>query len=343
MSVLTAHDEGVQVEATAAGRPGTVTVTLLGSFAVHGAGTVIGPRGLGGGKPRQIFEILALNPGRVVPKNHLVEMLWPDRPPANAPAALESYVSVLRQHLLAVCDSRSAIVRTSVGGYVIPRGVLDVDVERFADLAARARELGPRDAYPLLQRALDLADAPFLPEEAAAPWADDARRVHTEQVTAVLVAAADAASSLGHTDPALQLAGRALAADPHDESAWAARLTTLERAGRHVDALRVYGECRAVFAAELGCAPGPGLQAVLRRVLGGMADSDEELADLLVAIVRLRDYAEGDPPATVAARNPGRRDARISTPVREAYGLLEDLLERTRRFPVTEVRLASNG
>lgn len=343
MSVLTVPDEGVHVELTAAEHPANVGVTLLGSFAIRGAGAVIGPRGLGGGKPRQIFEILALNPGRVMSKVRLVEMLWPNRPPANAPAALESYVSVLRQHLLAVCDSRSAIVRTSVGGYVIARGALDVDVERFAYLASRAREVGPRDAYPLLQEALELADAPFLAEETSAPWADDARRLHTEQVTAVLVAATEAASSLGSTEPALRLAGRALAADPHNESAWAARLTTLERAGRHVDALRVYGECRAVFAAELGCAPGPRLQGVLRRVLSGMADTDEELADLLVALVRLRDYAEGDPPPAPAARTPGRRDARISTPVREAYQLLEDLLERTRRFPVTEVRAISNG
>jgi SARP family transcriptional regulator, regulator of embCAB operon len=345
MSVGTAEDRRLQAEPAPRLAAPSVTVTLLGGFSVRAGTQTIGARGLGGGKPRQVFEILALHAGTAVSKTQLIAMLWPDRPPTNAPAALESYVSVLRQHLLAVCDSRTSIVRTTVAGYLIERDRLVLDVDRFQRLVTDAEHAPPREAYRLLREALDLADVPLLLEDTACSWADDARRLHSQRVNDALVGAADAASSLGYTQQALELAERALAVEPHSEAAWIARLTALERAGRHADALRVYAECRSTFAAELGCAPGPSVQRVVRRLLSGTADSDDELADLLVALVRVRDYAEGARPAPVkTSPAPGpRRPSTISPAVREAYQLLEDLLERARRFPVTEDEHPSTG
>jgi DNA-binding SARP family transcriptional activator len=322
-----------------------VTVTFLGSFQVHGRDTTLAARELGGGKPRQIFEILALNAGHAVSKWRLVECLWEEHPPSDALATLESYVSVLRAKLLAVCDGRTDIVRTGVSGYVIDADRLDVDLDRFGCLVARAAAAEPAGAYGLLQEALAMAEAPLLAEETASRWADEVRRVHARRVTAAQVAAARAAAALGHTEQALRLTERALAAEPHSEAAWEARITTLEDAGRHAEALRVYGECRTTFVDDLGCSPGPALQRVLRRLLSGLAECDEDLGELLVALLRVRDHVlSSELRHEAAQRDTGRRAQEpLSGPVRDAYQTLEELLVRARPLRLGEGRRRLTG
>jgi DNA-binding SARP family transcriptional activator len=61
----------------------------------------------------------------------------------------------------------------------------------------------------------------------------------------------------------------------------------MEAKGQHADGLHAYDQCRSIFAAELGCAPGPGLQAQYVRLLRGANEDDEELSLLLDAVVRL--------------------------------------------------------
>jgi hypothetical protein len=61
----------------------------------------------------------------------------------------------------------------------------------------------------------------------------------------------------------------------------------LERRGEHADAVREYEACRTVFAAELGCDPGPRLRAVFRRLLAATSEQDDALRDLVAAVVRL--------------------------------------------------------
>jgi DNA-binding SARP family transcriptional activator len=329
---MTGVDEGTVLHDACSLAAPQVAVTLLGSFAVHGRATTLGARELGGGKPRQIFEILALNAGHTVSKWRLVELLWEDRAPSDALATLESYVSVLRSRLLAVCGGRTDIVRTAVSGYLIDADRLDLDLDRFGCLVTRAAGAEPTVAHALLQDALAMAEAPLLVEETPSGWADEVRRGHARRVTAAQVAAARAAAALGQTEQALQLTERALAAEPHSEAAWEARLTTLEGAGRHAEALRVYGECRTRFVDDLGCPPGPSLQRVLKRLLSGFAESDEDLGDLLVALLRVRDHVLSTEVLHEAAQSGAGRGARepMSAPVRDAYQTLEELLLRAR-------------
>ena len=75
--------------------------------------------------------------------------------------------------------------------------------------------------------------------------------------------------------------------DPLDESAWYALLQNMEAHGHHARGLQAYEQCRGVFATELGCAPGPVLQALYVRLLRGANENDEELSLLLDAVITL--------------------------------------------------------
>src|SRR5215217_5855697 len=71
---------------------------------LFGATAVVLPDGsrvtdLGGIKPRQVLEMLALSVGAPVSKDRLVEQLWGGNPPRTFMATLESYISLLRRRL----------------------------------------------------------------------------------------------------------------------------------------------------------------------------------------------------------------------------------------------------
>jgi hypothetical protein len=101
-----------------------------------------------------------------------------------------------------------------------------------------------------------------------------------------LVQAAAKVAGLPDGDAA-HWAEAALECDPLDESAWLALLRSHEASGQHADGVRAYERCRRLYAAELGCAPGAGLQEAYVRLLRGAHEDDGELSLLFDAVVRL--------------------------------------------------------
>ena len=67
--------------ATSSSAPSTLSFRLLGSLEVGKDGH---PVEIGGQKQRAVLAILALNVGRVVSTDRLVDLLWGDQPPKTA-------------------------------------------------------------------------------------------------------------------------------------------------------------------------------------------------------------------------------------------------------------------
>jgi hypothetical protein len=63
---------------------GRISVDLLGGLCVRAGGVSMGPRELGGAKPRHVLVALLLNRGRPVSKDRLVTLLWGGSPPSCA-------------------------------------------------------------------------------------------------------------------------------------------------------------------------------------------------------------------------------------------------------------------
>jgi DNA-binding SARP family transcriptional activator len=89
--------------------------------------------GLGGPKQRAVLALLLVEPGRVVPAEHLAEVLWRGAPPPGAGKTLRSYVSRLRSLL----EPEAALVARG-GGYAITVEPDRVDAGRFERLVGRA-------------------------------------------------------------------------------------------------------------------------------------------------------------------------------------------------------------
>jgi len=220
------------------------------------------PVALGGPRVRALLALLALEPGRIVPAETLIDGLYGTRPPDGVANALQSQVSRLRRAL-----GRDR-VEFHPAGYRLVADPLDVDAHRFERLAAEGgRALARGDAQhaaALLREGLELwrgaplADVPQA--RAAAARLEELRLAATEdRIQADL--------ELGrHRDLVAEL--RRLTADhPLRERPRAQLMRALYGSGRQAEALAAFEEGRRVLDEELGVEPGAELAAAHLAVL----------------------------------------------------------------------------
>jgi predicted ATPase len=243
-----------------------VQVGILGPLVVQDdAGR---PIDLSGARLRALLARLALDAGRPVSAAALIDAVWSDAPPADAPNALQALVSRLRRAL-----GDAALVGQSPAGYRLAIDAEDVDATRFERLAedgARALRAGdPAGAVAHLDEALDLWRGPPLADLADAHGAAarfDQRRIGAR------IDRAGAEVALGETDRALTELDALHATHPLDERVAAALVSALAAAGRQADALHAYERIRATLADELGVDPSAELRAAHLAVLRGDVD-----------------------------------------------------------------------
>ncbi|MET8861256.1 winged helix-turn-helix domain-containing protein [Streptomyces sp. NPDC004579] len=141
---------------------------LLGPVAVHNrqTGTSIAPSGP---KQRALLATLVVHAGQHLSVDRLVEELWGDRPPANAPSALHTHVARLRRLLPAPGHEWISTLPT---GYLLSLGSASTDAARFTRLSGQGRATAPsdpRDATRLLGQALALWQGSALQDSCHGP------------------------------------------------------------------------------------------------------------------------------------------------------------------------------
>ncbi len=237
-------------------------VRLFGQLEAVQDGVAVPVRGA---KQRALLALLALQRGKPVSADRLIDHLWGDGEAGNPANALQAQIGQLRRSL-----GPAAIV-TSEAGYALDIGPDDVDVVRFEQLVAAGRRLVEKGEASLASaafgEALALRQGEPLAEFAYAGFAD-VERAHLDELTLVAIEArAGADLELGlHGD--LVGALEALCREhPLRERLWELLILALYRAGRQAEALRAYTEARDRLVDELGIEPGPALRELQARVL----------------------------------------------------------------------------
>ncbi|WP_405841510.1 BTAD domain-containing putative transcriptional regulator [Streptomyces sp. NBC_01518] len=220
---------------------------------------------LGGARLRALLAALALHPGRNIPFATLIDEVWADDPPQDAPAALQALVGRLRRTL-----GKEAIV-SDPGGYRLTATRDDVDLFVFEHLTRRGTAALDRgDATTAardLSEALALWRGPALadlPDRSAAARPDALRQEATR-------ARAEADLLLGRAADVVPELRELTTAHPYDEPLHALLIRALRACGRGADALAAYEAARRALAEGLGTDPGPELRALHGELLASTA------------------------------------------------------------------------
>jgi YVTN family beta-propeller protein len=208
---------------------------------------------LGAPKQRAVLAMLALEVGRTVSADRIVEGLWGEQPPSSAPKMVQLYVSHLRRLL----EGNGAQIVTRGRGYELRLTDGDVDAVQFERLLGQSRV---REALALWHGAAlaDVADEPFA--------AAEIHRLGELRVRAAEMAI-DADLAAGRHGELVGELEALIDEHPLRERLHAQRMLALYRDGRQGDALNAYREARAVLVEEIGVEPGAELQRLQEAIL----------------------------------------------------------------------------
>ena len=246
--------------ASGAGTP-ELDVRLLGPIEAERDGL---PATLGGPKPRALLAVLALEPGRVVSVDRLVEALWPGDPPETAAHAVQVYVSAAPQGARA-CD-RDA--RTGLRARARTRAGRPPPFLPPAQEGRAALEGGdPAAAEGALREALALWRGPALSDFLYEPFAQTEIARLEELRTVTLEERIEADLALGRHAELVSELEALVAAQPLRERPRAQLMLALYRSGRQADALAAYRVARETLVEELGIDPGPELRELEAAIL----------------------------------------------------------------------------
>ena len=238
---------------------------FLGGIAAFAGG---GALGLGPARQRFVLAALAVDAGRVVSVDRLIDRVWGESPPLRARATLLNYLSRLRL-LLADAGAGVATVVRRPGGYALQAERCAVDLLRFHDLCDQARAVEDAQAAVLLRQALDLWRGEAL-TGVDGQWVESERdRLHQQRLDAEC-GLTDVLLRLGHGEGLVAALTTRAARAPLNERVAGHLVLALHRAGRTADALAHYRQLRARLVEQLGTEPGAALQELQQRIL----DSD---------------------------------------------------------------------
>src|SRR5436305_1504591 len=248
-----------------------MVIRLFGVLAIEDGTRTLGPRDLGGARPKQVLEILLAARGHRVPTDRLAELLWGEELPQNAAGSLQTFVSVLRRHLVSERERARELVSTEAEAYRFATDRVELDLDRFDELIERSAREPTHLARRSLARALALVGGEVLEDEPYALWAQELRGTYQARVLGAHLDAADAA--LAELDYADSLA--------HSEAAAA-----LDRLRERAHRTAMLGRF-ALARAELEAQHLPALRQILPELALGELPQEFAEVDALEALVAL--------------------------------------------------------
>ncbi|HEV7898813.1 MAG TPA: BTAD domain-containing putative transcriptional regulator [Planosporangium sp.] len=223
------------------------------------------PRPMVGLRRKAVLTALALQPGRIVSTDRLIDLVWGDAAPITAANTLQSHISYLRRLL----GERTAI-RARAPGYLLDIGGEATDVATAERLISAADQCAdPGRAAGQLRAAMALWRGPPLADLAGLAGFDR----EAQQLEQLLVRARrsliDIRLVLGEHTALLPELTELSRQEPLDEQLHAQLMLALYRDGRQADALETYQRLRRALADDLGIDPGQAVRdlesAILRQ------------------------------------------------------------------------------
>ena len=243
-----------------------VLICLLGSFRLLRSGQPVALRNAA--KTKSLLATLALDLGRSVPRETLLQTLWPDTDLDLAGQSLNSLVHSLRKLLSDKIGNEPPVL--CADGYYRLNAEAGVAVdaawfETLVDVGRKQERAGdPVAAVESYRRAVQLYRGDLcVGTDVQALLAGETLRAHYLTILARL---ADYSYTVGDYANCLEYAQRLLSADPCREDAHRLVMRCCVRQGERTQALRQYRLCQTVLRTEFDTAPEPATAALYEQI-----------------------------------------------------------------------------
>ncbi len=227
---------------------------------------------LGPVQQRVVLAVLALQAGRPVSRQQMINAVWGDTPPKNAVNLVQRHVSGLRRALEPnrLGRASSSMLTWTDAGYLLtlPTGAVDLaDFERERNRARTKRAAGQlHEAGDALHSALGFWRVPVC-NGLSSPFLDAQADRLAEARVSVLEERIELDLAIGEYADLIPELRDLVAEHPLRERLRGLLMLALYRAGRQADALTAFRDARRYLQDELGVEPGAPLQELHLQIL----------------------------------------------------------------------------
>ncbi len=248
-------------------------IFTLGKFQVVRNGHMpLEKRHWGGNRTRLLLKSIVVHGLKEIPKDIIIEDLWPESSPESA---LQNFKVTL--HRLRKClepdlkrHGRSAFIHLSGNLISLDTDRCYVDVQEFLqyckDIRRAALTKETQTIVELGRRVMDLYRGDFLPEDPYASWTEMKRLAIKDEYLTVLMVMADIYRDQGQIEAAIQCCRLAIAADICLENATGKLMQIYVDQERRNDAISLYQRFQSALRNDLGVDPDPAITALYHRI-----------------------------------------------------------------------------
>lgn len=270
------HCRALLGRATLPGRTPQVRVSCLGRFQVERDGSVVRDVQWKSRRARTLIKLLAAQERGGLPRDRVLDILWPHASPVRHPALFSSLLHRLRRML----DPPDAALRT-MSCITQERDQVRLNSERvWTDVAAfvaavkQARQMQSAsedrsETLKTFEKAIGLYSGDLLPDDVYEDWVMPERERLRRLYTEALDAAAELSEAIGESGRSRVLYERMFSFDPcHDQACrWLMARHAAE--GQRHKAVRVYERHELAVRSELDIEPDEKTRKLYRSIIGG--------------------------------------------------------------------------
>jgi DNA-binding SARP family transcriptional activator/pimeloyl-ACP methyl ester carboxylesterase len=245
--------------------PRRLHIYLLGQFEVRLDGKLVVDKTWPRARAKALLKLLALQAGRGLHRERILDLLWPDLSVPAANANLRKTLYHVRVAFRTAGGDDPIEVRAD-GIVSLTRDVC-IDVDEFRKLARRARVGG--ESVVLYEGALSIYTGQLLPDDLYEEWSVGVRQeLHALRGRLILELAA-AYCRLGQPVPAIERLSALVADDPLNEAAHRGLIEAYALNGNQDRAVRQYQTLRSLLRDELSTSPSELTEHLMRDIRSG--------------------------------------------------------------------------
>ncbi len=239
-----------------------LTIRTLGGLQILRSGSVpLGTRDWQGSRPALLFKAILVHGGRHIPKDILLEAVWPDHPPKKSLRNFKVTLHRLRKMLEPDLDSTrgSSYIHLKDNLVSLDKHLCQVDTDALHKLCRRARRIDTaveaRELQAMRREASALYRGDFLPEEPYLTWAEMKRTTLRQEFMQLMYRLGRHLEAQQAFAAARRCYRQIIKLDPAQEKAQRHLMRLLDADGRPQEALQLYEAMCRFLQTEIGAIP----------------------------------------------------------------------------------------
>ena len=248
-------------------------IETLGGFRVFRRDSLIEEKEWDRQQPKQLLKAILSRGMTSIPKEILIEDLWPEEKPKQAENNFKITLQRLRKSLEpnSLNEFGSSYIHLHDNQIRLDHELCQVDIYRFLSLIKQGEEMKKRGedrkALSFFIGALEIYKGDFLGEDLYSPWTDNKREELRNKYIELLYQTAHLHDRQGSFKKSVDCFIKVIQADPLLEESYQKLMTLYFTKGRYNEALKTYKVCKKVLKKELKTDPDPTTEAIYNMIL----------------------------------------------------------------------------